>query len=62
MVSIATLLISCNKTECEECYYIEEFNGSKTETSVGKFCDEEIEKKENEVLIPSSGTAYYECR
>lgn len=57
-----TLLSSCNKKECKECYLIEENNGTINEVPIGTFCDEKIEEKENQVWVPSSGSAHNECR
>lgn len=56
----ALTFISCEK--CKECYFIEENNGTTTETPLGEFCGDEIDEQEAREFIPVTGTAYIECR
>lgn len=52
--------VGCKK--CKECYFVEEANGNKTESSLGEFCGDEIDEQENKDFIANSGLAYIECR
>lgn len=60
LVSSSMLLSSCKK--CKECYHIEEDNGNKAETYIGKFCGDEVADQEGKEFIAVSGKAYNVCR